>query len=543
MVSSKRSLGSYYSPEPYARVLVKWALNGSAGRVLDPSFGGCAFLRVALEELGALGAPSPADLIYGADIDLGTAVWAAHLNSQGVPAANLRAMDFLETRADREFPRVEAVVGNPPYIRHHWITESSRKVANDAAGAAGVRLGGRSSLWAYFTVHAAQFVAPGGRFAFLLPGSALAADYSSEVLTFLGTKFGDVRLIRVGERVFADAQEETVVLLADRAGEASNEITVVDVDDFEALRDLLASYPKPGTSTRHLSGASPLGLKSAALEEDCVELFQRIADSALTCELGSVADLRIGTVTGANSFFVLNEDEFAALEMAGSSTPVVARSAWLTKPVFTPDDLQHLRDANKSTRLLTADPYATPSVTLTASIRRAEADRIHDRHHLQRTPWWSLRARVPDAFLPYMGGAYRGITRNLAGASSTNAVHQLDWRGPMNVAVTAAITASSWSTITSLSAELFGRHYGGGVLKLEIAAARKLIVLSPLVVADSPTSTETRETANSQADRMFTEILNLSRSDLELLEAGVAALRDRRLGTRSINEVGSRVSL
>src|SRR5687768_16846971 len=42
----KRSLGAYYSPEPYARVLVRWALAGRQQSVLDPSYGGCAVLRV-----------------------------------------------------------------------------------------------------------------------------------------------------------------------------------------------------------------------------------------------------------------------------------------------------------------------------------------------------------------------------------------------------------------------------------------------------------------------------------------------------------------
>ena len=118
-------------------MLVRWALNGKPGKLLDPSYGGCAVLRVALEELTALGAPSAADMVHGADVDGSTASWAAHLVSQGVPQRNLLSADFLGLEPGRDLPRVSAVVGNPPYVRHHWIPDSTRRLAVDVAKSAG----------------------------------------------------------------------------------------------------------------------------------------------------------------------------------------------------------------------------------------------------------------------------------------------------------------------------------------------------------------------------------------------------------------------
>ena len=44
-VSPRRLFGVYYTPDNLASVLVRWALADKPGPVLDPSYGGCAFLR------------------------------------------------------------------------------------------------------------------------------------------------------------------------------------------------------------------------------------------------------------------------------------------------------------------------------------------------------------------------------------------------------------------------------------------------------------------------------------------------------------------
>ena len=222
--------------------------------MLDPSYGGCAVLRVALDELAALGAPAAATLIHGADIDHGAATWAAHLVAQGVPAENLVVGDFLGLEAGRDLSTVGAVVGNPPYVRHHRLTSAAKATAVAAAAAAGVRLSGRASLWAYFVIHAAGYVELGGRMALLLPGAVTQADYAAAVIEHLESRFDDVMLVRVGERIFADAEEETVVLLAAGAREAGHRVIArfSEVDDLAGLERLLA-----GPMERAL-GAAPV---------------------------------------------------------------------------------------------------------------------------------------------------------------------------------------------------------------------------------------------------------------------------------------------
>ncbi len=306
----KRLLGAYYSPEPYARLLVWWALAGTPGTILDPSYGGCAMLRVALDELRKLDAEQPAELVFGADIDGGAAQWASHLVSQGVSPEHLRVADFLSLTPDIDLPRVNAVVGNPPYVRHHRLSAAARSQAASAAASAGVHLSGRASLWAYFVIHAAQFLQPRGRMALLVPGAILQADYAPEVLANLQRSFEDVLLVRVRERIFDDAQEETVALLAACASEGApvRPCRFEDVDDLAGLERLLTRAAVVGPPVhRSLEGVADW--KMHTLPPTALALVDRVLADGRVRPLSSLAKVSLGTVTGANEVFVLDEDE------------------------------------------------------------------------------------------------------------------------------------------------------------------------------------------------------------------------------------------
>src|SRR4051794_3824541 len=67
----QKSLGAFYTPPELASKLVDWCVRTPADTVLDPSFGGSVFLRLARDRLLALGAVG-ADvkgLIWGIDRD------------------------------------------------------------------------------------------------------------------------------------------------------------------------------------------------------------------------------------------------------------------------------------------------------------------------------------------------------------------------------------------------------------------------------------------------------------------------------------------
>lgn len=532
IVTRRKSIGAYYSPHAYASALVEWALADSTGGLLDPSYGGCVFLEAGLSQLASR-LERPAESVFGADVDEDTDVWSDRLVAGGVPRSNLIRDDFLSLRPGIELPLVPAVVGNPPYVRHHFLSQASVASAKSAMDRAGVRLDGRASLWAYFVVHAASFVADGGRMALILPGALLHADYAGQVIAHLRAMFRHIDLVRMGQRIFPDADEETVILLAADAGSKCQSFEIHDAFALPDLVKLVATIPTPADGR---TGRVPAEdhWKSDLLQPNCQEVLATALADKRVRALGDIAKIAIGTVTGANSFFTCSDVEMQALGLdAGDLTvPVLARSAMISKPEFTSADFEGFASHGNRVRLLTL-PKKHPidgRTRLGKRIAAAEVEGVQHRSHCRRTPWWSLNpVSIPDAFLPYMGGEFRGVSANSAGAASTNAIHQVTWRVGLEPKVTTAATASSWSVLTALCAELYGRQYGGGVLKLELAAAAKLPVLGEALMSEADLcQPQDAASARQFANALLKRDLDLSDKDIATLTVGLETLKSRR---------------
>lgn len=83
------------------------------------------------------------------------------------------------------------------------------------------------------------------------------------------------------------------------------------------------------------------------------------------------------------------------------------------------------------------------------------------------------QVRTPDLFLTYMAGDVPRLVVNEANAMSTNTVHGVTL---LNGTDPRALAACFYNSLSLLSAELVGRSYGGGVLKLEPTEAERLVV-------------------------------------------------------------------
>lgn len=520
-----QSLGIYYTPANYARALIAWALAGNGKSLMDPSYGGCAFLR---EGLAALGAP---ERIYGADIDPSVAAESAReLAEQGVPPTNLLTADFLSLRPGIDLPTVDAVVGNPPYVRHHWHAKETRSSASHALRDAGVALDRRSSLWAHFVVHATQFVANGGRLAFLLPGSALQADYAKPLYEFLESSFAHIRLVRLAERIFPDAAEETVVLLASERGESERGKLVVS--SAENLADLVTSANAPSPFASNSKSHFVHGTRWDLLDADGKKLVESLISDSRVSPLGNHATVRIGSVTGANEVFLITTETARLLGVSQYVTPTVARNAWIASEAM--DDATFRRvSAEKRNLLLDLPPEydLRANTPLLNYVREAEAKKIHERTHCKREPWWSLgRLPTPDAFLPYMGGAARGLALNHARLASTNAVHQITWRENTSASAQRAIALSSWSSLAQLGFEIYGRTYGGGILKIEPKNAAHIPIVAevPLLSQRADRLAEPRARAN----RLLAQI-GVGATEIAVLDRNIAKLARHRRGSRA----------
>lgn len=173
----QKSFGAFYTAEPVARAIVRWAVRSRDESVLDPSCGGGVFLSSAIRRLEAMGSKNPQ--IWGIDINED----ALQSVKGSLPECRLRNADFFSTKPG-DIPFFDAIIGNPPFIRYQTFNGSSRSSALARAEEAGVHLPKLSSSWAPFLVHAVAFLKKDGRLGMVIPAELGHAQYATRVQSF-----------------------------------------------------------------------------------------------------------------------------------------------------------------------------------------------------------------------------------------------------------------------------------------------------------------------------------------------------------------------
>lgn len=474
-ISARKLLGRFDTPRPIAQAMTDWAVRSASDKVLEPSVGGCVFVRSASARLASLGSAKPFKQIHACDIDPQP---CADAEVAGIPAKQVHLGDFLEFRSHLRFT---AVVGNPPYVslrrtnqatRDAYFTRSSKEGFTHKKG----------SLWAHFVVKAYSFLAPGGRLAFLLPEAVLYTDYGRSLLEWASQRFARCSLISIRERCFLSegTNERVVIVLFDGCSEGPSD--GVAINEFATIQDaidfLTGMDPKAIPSGERINGhVIPQAISSSAHD-----VYACLESNAGITTLGDLAKINIGVVTGANSFFVLSEDERIAKGLRKTTLiPCLTKfSDCQSSFRFCEGAWEAARDSGKRVWLFHPQSNTTDKSAL-AHIATFPEELIEpNKTFAKRSPWFRpVVPPTPDGFLRYMGADGPKLALNEAEGTSTNTIHHILFKEPMPRYRKRAIALAMQSTVTQLSAEFVGRSYGSGVLKLEPSDCRKLLVPVP----------------------------------------------------------------
>jgi hypothetical protein len=273
-------LGQYYTPYALADLMVSLCLENSEDVVLDPAVGTGTFLVRAHSRLQSVGRLHEEILeqLWGVDIS----AFAAELSVINLCRLDLSvqgnfprvaARDFFTLRPDSrlvfpparrnigedlegsrkqvQVPEFDVVLGNPPYVRlqklddtaegRGYLTRLKATTARELAADA------YFDAFAYFIVHAKQFLRVGGRLAFVTSAAWLTSNYGGVLQRFLLEGLApELILYSEAEPFFPATEVNTVVVLARRLrqGEAPGDIRFVTLT--ERVSDLVKVAPNAG---------------------------------------------------------------------------------------------------------------------------------------------------------------------------------------------------------------------------------------------------------------------------------------------------------
>ena len=470
--SLRKSRGAFFTPTPMAEFLVRWAIRSSSDKVLEPSCGEASFLLAAGNHLRSLGANQLfwSHQLHGVEIHKASADAALALLSRSNLDANIEVRDFFACDPSSQY---DAVVGNPPYVRYQKFAGRARAKSLEAALTQGVRLSGLASSWAAFVVHASRFLSPDGRLALVLPAELLTVNYAAEVRRFLLRRFANVRLVMFEERVFPGVLEEVVLLLAEGAGGAK----FFEVHQARNIKSLSTIDAANWTEHRPINNEK---WTPALLPPDNHAQYRSLSASRGFSPLLNWGRTYLGAVTGNNRYFAISRTEAAKLRLPEDDLVRIS-----------PPGSRHLRGLRFTRRawdslFLDEAPSLLfcPRKKLSAAANRyislGEDRGVNKAYKCAvRSPWWQVPlVPVPDLFLTYMNHDRPRLISNESRAHILNSIYGVTLHPEHRKIGRKCLPIACMNSVTLLGAEVVGRAYGGGLLKIEPKEADLLPVPS-----------------------------------------------------------------
>ena len=473
-----RKKGQFWTPEWIAEAMVVYVLANGADEVFDPAVGAGAFFRAARILEAETGRKIR---VSGSEVDPAV---LEHARLNGVSEqdlAHVQITDFVLSPPKGPF---QAIVANPPYIRHHRLPKQVKEELRFLAGGLmGTALDGRAGLHVYFLLRALQLLGKGGRLAFIMPADTCEGVFASTLWDWITRNY---RL-------------DAVVTFSPEAS------PFPEVDTNPVVFMICNADPRPVFWWARQDKAEPRALKEWALsgfsEESngaisgCRRWLNEAVATGLSRPpnatpsdgptLGDFAAVLRGIATGANEFFFLTERQAGTLGIPDEFLlPAIGRTRDVTGDQISPETLRMLAAKGRPTRLFAPDdrPLDQFPPPVREYLLRGEAMKLYERPLLStRRPWYKMEVRrVPPFLFTYLGRRNARFIRNLAGVRPLTCLlciypHQEDppymdrlWQ-----------VLQHPQTVAGLSS--VGKSYGSGAIKVEPRALERLPLPSRVV--------------------------------------------------------------
>jgi len=427
-----------YTPDLLANAIVKAIGDEPDAQWLEPSHGKGAFLRA----IAAIGVPR-------------ARIVAVDLEQLSAPADDLartkRGVNFLQWSLATRC-RFKRIVGNPPYISIRRLEPSQQEIAANLPNSDGSPLGLGGNLWHAFVVASLRVLAPGGSLAFVLPSAAEYADYSAQLRNSVRDRFDALELYRCRRPLFDGVKEGTIVAIAKgfHGGPCRFRRR-----EFETRDQLIRGLAQRRVVARRTCPVGSARSKSSGIE------------------LGDVATIRLGGVTGDAKFFLLTEaDRIASGLPEQACSPVISRSRHLKAAILDLKCWRRLRESGERVWLFNPSDAVLKHKAVYRKLMLPESEGGCKRSAFKvalRNPWYrTLLPEAPHGFMSGMQSAGPWIAMNgMEGLNATNTLYVIRFVDSLDENERFAVALSMLTTLVQKQLARVGRVYADGLVKLE----------------------------------------------------------------------------
>jgi len=404
----RQQLGQFFTPETLAAHIVELALQGNPRTLLDPAVGAGRLLQDLPEALG----------VFGMDVD----DLAVGLAKQSLgDKVNLAIADFLDHESwPFEHETFDAIVANPPYVRHHRLTAAQKARRLGLNKSLGIELSGFADYYVYFFCEALRRLNDGGRLVFVTPSLFLDARYG-EALKSLLMRDGTIEQVVVFDRnrgVFDEARTAAAITVVRKGThKAAGQVAFTEAH--------FNGHVEPGlTKSISVADLDPGTPWSLHLPSRATRTLDRE-----TVAVGEILRLRRGLATGSNGFFCLTDAQRREHGIPDAYLrPVLTSAKHISVGEFSDLDwATRLENGDRVWLLWCRSPVEKiRSKRVREYLASGEASGVHLRTMCKASasrPWYAVEnVEVPDYLFTYMSKKPLRFVRNSSGARALTAL-------------------------------------------------------------------------------------------------------------------------
>jgi adenine-specific DNA methylase len=374
-------------------------------------------------------------------------------------------------------PMYDAVVGNPPFIRYQYLDSKSQEIAQRIFKFFHLPFTKHTNAWVPFVISSLALLRPGGRLAMVVPAELFHVLHAESLRVFLAKECSRVLIFDPQELWFEETLQGAILLLAEKKPLGTAEfrgVGIVSTRNKVFLSDDPEDYFQ---NTTYTNGKTVSGKWMPALLTTSERwALQEARENPHVHKFEDIADVAVGIVTGANKFFLVPDIVVSQFGLDDWSYPMFGRSEHVPGVVYDDVVVQRNRQLGMPTNFIwfTDEQAKDLPSAVREYITMGEAQGLHKRYKCRiREPWYS----VPSVYSTSVGMLKRchdfpRLILNKVQAYTTDTAYRVIPKQFDD----SSLVFSFVNSLTALSAELEGRHYGGGVLELVPSEIRKLLV-------------------------------------------------------------------
>ena len=368
----------------------------------------------------------------------------------------------------------------------------------------------------------------------VIPAELIHVTHAQSLRSYLGTTCSRVVVVDPERLWFDGTLQGAVILLAEKRlsrFQSYDGLGIISVKD----REFVDQDPERLYQSANVINGKTIESKwtRALLDDGTRDLLDATEGNSDVQRFEDIAHVDVGIVTGANKFFLVTDETVERFALHDYAYPMFGRSEHCPGVVY--DKHQHIANGKngKPTNFIWfRDAGATQHGLVAKYIKFGEDQALHRRYKCRiRSPWYC----VPSVYATDIGMLKRAhhaprLILNKAKAFTTDTAYRIR----ASTVTPNTLVACFLNPLTALSAELEGRHYGGGVLELIPSEIEKLLIPTPpkvgidLRALDQAVRTRSAEDVLEDYGQRVLSQIGMIRADRERLLHGWLMLRNRR---------------